>query len=118
MRCAHFGAQHCRLLAAGAGALGKSLTEFLNTATRVDGLLLTRIKGMAARANVQMKVVRQGRTNFHRVATAAGCIDDMVLGMNVSFHNRYLLVLNRARSLTEAYAPATVLESRPGERCQ
>ena len=68
---------------------------------------------MAAGTYVQVQVLRQGRTNLDGITAAAGCSNGVILRMNFGFHNSYLLVLNQARSVTEAYAPATVVRTFP-----
>lgn len=45
-------------LATCAGALGKTLTELLNAAARINRFLLTRVKRVAARAHIKVQIDR------------------------------------------------------------
>ena len=65
----------------------EAFTEPLDTTTRIDELLPTRVKRMAVRANVQVHIAAQGRTRINDVATAASSLHRGIRGMNIVFHD-------------------------------
>ena len=62
------------------------LAEFLNAASGVHDLLLTRIERVALGANLDMQVFAVGGASLERVAAAACNVDFCVVWVNVRFH--------------------------------
>jgi hypothetical protein len=62
------------------------LAEFLNAASGVHDLLLTRVERMALGANLDVQVFARGGASLELVAAAAGNVDFSVVWVNVRFH--------------------------------
>ena len=69
-----------------AGLAGVLLAEFVDAAAGVDDLLLTRIEGVAVRADFDLQIVAQRRARVEGVPAAAGHRDLFVVGMDSVFH--------------------------------
>ena len=69
----------------------ETLVELLDTSARVDHLLLTRVEGVALRANVDTHfgyIIR--RTGNKGLAAVARNLNFMIIRMDIILHNRYL----------------------------
>lgn len=67
-------------------ALTVPAAEFIDTASRIENFLLTRIKRMARRAYFDAQVVPYGRTRLEDVAATTGHVNLLVVGMYIWFH--------------------------------
>lgn len=62
------------------------LTELVNAASGINNFLLARVKRMARRTNLNVQLVFESGSSFKLVATAAGDLQVMIIGMNLGFH--------------------------------
>jgi hypothetical protein len=67
--------------------------EFFDATRRIDDILLPGVKRMAVRADLNVKVFRCG-PGLNLIA--AGAFNDriFILGMNIRFHLKHLLLMN------------------------
>ncbi len=76
----------------------KTAVESFDPTRCIDGFLLTGIKRMAGRTNVDLDVFGQGRARINDIAAAACGGYRLVVRMNVGFHCRSWLDLRAAHS--------------------
>ena len=77
-----------RLLAgrSASAALAETMIKAIHTSLGISHLLLARIKRMAGRTHIEVDVLTQGRACSDHIPAAAGGLDFVVLGMNISLH--------------------------------
>lgn len=68
------------------GPTRKALVETIDSTTAVHDLLLTRIKGVAFGANIDMNLFCQGGSGLDHVAATAGGNHFAILGLDFCLH--------------------------------
>ena len=76
-----------RLLAEGKLFFAVTTLEFINLACGINNLLLTSIKRMALRTNLNSQVFTQRRRCLKFVSTCTSHLNGTVIWMNVCFHD-------------------------------
>ena len=72
------------------GASRVAAAEFVDAAARIDDLLFARVERMASRANLDVKVLSEGRASHDLVTAAAHDLDVAVSWMDVWLHRLVL----------------------------
>ena len=98
--------QHLTYLCFFGTAASKTLIKAINTATCIEYLLLTGIKRVALRTNIDVKITTGSRASLYHVSTTTGCSDVFVLGMYISFHNEAPYLWHR-HSILSSTAPGS-----------